>query len=118
MAIEPVKSRYKANRRFDPATYFNDIVGVTRPENAVVETVSLRVDAKTAPYLKTRPIHHSQRLSTSDPTGTVYQYTLIPNYEFISEVLRLGDSAQLLFPDSLREAIAKKIYHLNSMYHD
>ena len=118
VATEPIKSHYKANRRFDPATYFNDIVGVTRPENAIVETVSLRVDAKTAPYLETRPIHHSQRLSTSDTTWTVYQYTLIPNYEFISEVLRLGDSAQLLFPESLREVIARNVYNLNSMYYE
>lgn len=115
-SIESTKSRYKANRRFDPASYFNDIVGVTRPTDAVVETVLLRVDGKTAPYLETRPIHHSQRVERADSTGVIFQYKIIPNYEFIAEVLRLGDAVQLISPDSLREIVAKQVAVLHSIY--
>lgn len=116
VAIEPVKSRYKANRRFDPAIYFKDIVGVTRPENAVPETVLLRVDIKTAPYLETRPIHHSQRICFTEPTGVFLQYKLITNYEFIAEVLRHGEAVEVLFPESLRETVAKRVTALHSLY--
>lgn len=116
LSIGMAKTRFKANRRFDPKTYFNDIVGVTRPHEGNVETVRLWVDAKTAPYLETRPIHHSQQPVETDSTGSIFQYRIIPNYEFIAEVLRLGDAAQLLVPDSLRDTIAKRITALYEMY--
>lgn len=115
-AIDPIKSRYKSNHRFDPAVYFKDIVGVTRPEDAEIETVLLWVDVKTAPYLETRPIHHSQRVELSNPTGTVFKYQLIPNYEFTAEVLRLGDAAKLISPDTLRKTITKRVVALHTLY--
>lgn len=115
-AIEVAGSRYIANRLFDPASYFDNIVGVTHPTSAEAETVQLRVNVGTAPYLETRPIHYSQQVVTTDLTGVVFQYKIIPNYEFIAEVLRLGDSAELLFPDSLRETIAKRVAALHSLY--
>ena len=117
-AIQVTNGRYKANRLFDPAAFFNDIVGVTRPEGAKAEMVLLRVDLKTAPYLETRPIHHTQQVETLDPAGVVFRYEIIPNYEFIAEVLRLGDSAQLIFPDTLRETIAKRVVALHALYAD
>lgn len=116
IAIEPVKNRYKANRRFDPTTYFKDIVGVTRPEKKAAETVLLFVDSKTAPYLETRPIHHSQVVCFTGSDGIFFQYKIIPNYEFIAEVLRLGETAQLLFPNALREVVAERVSILNSIY--
>lgn len=115
-SITPVKTRYRDNRHFDPATYFNDIVGVTRPTNANIETVRLRVDVKTAPYLETRPIHHSQKVEQSDYAGIVFQYKIIPNYEFVAEVLRLGDAVQLISPIQLRETIAKRVALLYNLY--
>ena len=115
-AVEPVKSRYRANRRFDPVAYFKDIVGVTRTQNADVETVLLQVDSKTAPYLETRPIHPSQRIDSSDAAVVTFRYDIIPNYEFIAEVLRLGDAAQVQSPDWLRGRIASRIAVLHAMY--
>ena len=116
LSIEWAKGRFKANRRFDPATYFADIVGVTHPRDGVVETVLVRVDGKTAPYLETRPIHHTQTVISSDSLGVKFQFKLIPNYEFIAEILRLGESAQLLSPDSLRDTIAKRAAAMQSLY--
>ncbi|MBD2757103.1 helix-turn-helix transcriptional regulator [Spirosoma validum] len=116
--IESTKKLFKANKHFNPTTYFNDIVGVTRPANKDIETVLLQVDVNTAPYLETRPIHHSQQIHSANETGVTFQYKLIPNYEFISEVLRLGANAQLLSPDSLRNDIAKQIAVLNEKYQD
>ena len=115
-AIEEVPGRYKQNQQFDPVTYFADIVGVTRPAGTPVETIRLWVSANITPYLETRPIHHSQRVVAKETTGTVFEYKLIPNYEFIADVLRLGESAQLLSPASLRERIAKRVNTLQALY--
>ncbi|XWW47039.1 WYL domain-containing protein [Fibrella sp. USSR17] len=117
IAIEPVKKQYSTNSRFDPVAYFSDIVGVTRPHDAEVVEVLLRVDSNTAPYLQTRPIHHTQQpLDSSDAATVTFRYQLIPNFEFIAEVLRLGDAAQIVSPDWLRERIAARVARLYSLY--
>ena len=115
-AIDATKIRYKPNHLFDPAVYFADIVGVTRPGNASIETVLLWVATQSAPYVETRPIHHSQRVNSTDETGTLFSYQLIPNYEFMAEVLRLGEAARLLSPPSLRESIGKRVARLQVLY--
>ena len=117
IAVEPVKNQYRNNDRFDPVAYFNDIVGVTRPHNADVVEVLLQVNSNTAPYLETRPIHHSQqRVDSLDAALVTFRYNLIPNFEFIAEVLRLGDAAQVQSPDWLRRNIATRVARLHSMY--
>jgi predicted DNA-binding transcriptional regulator YafY len=118
MEIVAIKKRFRANRDFDPVAYFREIVGVTRPRDAPVESVILWVDAKTAPYLETRPIHASQQSLSHEGAGVIFQYHLIPNYEFMAEVLRLGEAAQLLAPPSLRALITQRIAALNTLYGD
>src|SRR5690554_5426024 len=41
--------------------YFEDVVGVTIPENATIEKIRIRVEASLWPYIKTKPMHGSQK---------------------------------------------------------
>ena len=115
-AIEETKSRYKTNRLFEPAHYFNDIVGVTRPSDVPVQTILVRVNALTAHYLQTRPIHASQGVVESHTADVLFEYQLIPNFEFVAEVLRLGEAAEVIAPPSLRQLIGEKIKKLVNSY--
>ncbi len=115
-AVNHTKKRYKTNHRFDPATYFNDIVGVTRPADVPIQTIILKVQSITAPYLETRPIHSSQKLVEVQPTTVMYEYKLIPNYEFIAEIMRLGDAVEVLEPQSLRKTISDRVSRLMIFY--
>ncbi|MCY7358588.1 MAG: WYL domain-containing protein [Rudanella sp.] len=114
--IDGSKSRYKPNRRFNPTDYFNDIVGVTRPNGVPVQDVLLRVSVATVPYLQTRPIHASQNLVELQPTGSLFRYRVVPNYEFTAEILRLGEAVEVIEPIGLREVIAGKAKKLVSVY--
>ena len=115
-AMSTAKIHFKINTRFDPISYFRDIVGVTRPANKNPETVVLSVDPNTAPYLETRPIHHSQQIIRTEAKSVIFQYTIIPNYEFVAEVLRMGEAVEVRSPNSLRELIASRIAMLNAIY--
>lgn len=115
-AIDHVKKRYKINHRFNPTTYFADIVGVTRPADVPIQTIILKVQSITAPYLETRPIHSSQKLVEVHPTTVMYEYKLIPNYEFIAEIMRLGDAVEVLEPQGLRKTISDRVSRLMAFY--
>ena len=59
---EDREGRYEENIYFDPVTYLDDMVGVTRDLTSERERVVLWVDACQAPYVLTKPLHPRQEL--------------------------------------------------------
>lgn len=118
MRIEEVRDRYRPNRSFQPEAYFRDIVGVTRPAHAIPQRIVLRVKSETAPYLITRPIHASQQLTGSQAAYALFEYLLIPNFEFVGEILRLADAAEILEPEDLRKMFAVKTASMGLAYRE
>ncbi|MDB5245914.1 MAG: hypothetical protein JWQ40_308 [Segetibacter sp.] len=42
--------------------YFKNIIGVTLPANAAIETIKLKFSASREPYVNTKRLHHSKTL--------------------------------------------------------
>jgi hypothetical protein len=59
-SIKVVNRPFIKNNDFIPDDYFKDIVGVTRPTDATVENIEIKIDVERAPYLLSKPLHHSQ----------------------------------------------------------
>ena len=49
------------NITFDAEEYFDPIVGVSRPMDGEIEEIEIQLTPETYPYVKTKPIHHSQK---------------------------------------------------------
>lgn len=93
---------YRENKNFDPVTFFDDIVGVTKNINQVAEKVTFSVTRKHAPYIITKPIHKSQKLLETLKDGSVVlEIEVIPNYELQRVLLGYGDGVCVLSPNSL-----------------
>lgn len=102
--------------RVDFSTYFDDIVGVTLPENGQVETVVLSISAELLPYLETKPLHGSQK-SLKDPSCEgLLTFNLIINYELIAKLLSLGDGIKIIRPLHLAKTIQQKIQQMALRY--
>jgi predicted DNA-binding transcriptional regulator YafY len=113
---EDIMGDYYRDPCFDADERYRHLIGVTLPENAQPETVRLRVDAAQAPYLVTKPPHHTQREEYSDETHTIFSYLLIPNYELQSQILALGEKVEVLAPEHLRARIAERARRLAGLY--
>lgn len=86
---------------FDPKTFFNDIVGVTKM-NAPVETIRFWAAPVTASYIHTKPIHASQQLIEQQKDGSmVFEIRVIVNHELERDLMAYGDSVRVLSPASL-----------------
>lgn len=46
---------------FDAEEYFDPIIGVSRPKDGEVEDIEIQLTPEIYPYVKTKPIHHSQK---------------------------------------------------------
>lgn len=117
--IESISSssiKYKNNYDIDFELYFNDIVGVTIPEdeNSKVETVLLKFSPKRFPYVKSKPLHRSQL--TINEEERIVSIDIRPNWELETLLLSFGPDVEVLSPVSLRDRIKEKIQKLSDIY--
>ena len=101
--------RFVEDERLDE-TWFSDIVGVTRDAVSRPKTVRILVGKGQAPYVQTKPLHHSQQLIERREDGScVFKITVMPNFELEREILGFGEEMEVLSPESLRYRIRKRL---------
>lgn len=111
--IESIKEMpdtpYKDNPNFDPETYFDDIIGVTRWGNPVKITFWASKDQ--AGYIATKPIHSSQCIvrDKAEDGSMIFSVVVEPNWEFFSLMLGFGPGVRILSPNSVVREIKRKI---------
>jgi hypothetical protein len=100
---------YKENTMFDPETFFDDLVGVTKNIGMKAETVRFWVDKQNAPYVKTKPFHKSQKLVETNEDGSmIFEIEVIINQELQREFFGFADTIKILSPKSLVDFMAWK----------
>ena len=96
---------------FDANVYFSTcfgiILGDEEPQN-----IRLKVADYQANYLRSLPLHHSQKELLRTDEYSVFSYYLRPTFDFVQELLSMGETVEVLEPASLRsemERIGKEI---------
>lgn len=102
--------------RFDAETYYKNVIGVTVEHDMEAETVVLFVTRKHAPYVLTKPLHHSQKLIEHNEYGITVSFEVQHNFELEKEILGLGDGAVVLSPDRLRANITERLTNALDLY--
>ena len=96
------------NTTIDFTTYFDDVVGVSIPEDCVgKETVVLKFNPERFPYAVSKPIHHTQKIISED--DCILQIEVRPNKELESVIFSYFPHVEVLAPASLREEFKEKI---------
>jgi len=116
--FEHSKEEFIPNIANDFDEYFEDIVGVTKPNDPELIKIELKVDKGFWPYIKTKPIHGSQIEKVKKDQYSIIQLELIPNYEFEALLLSFGDNIEVISPKSLRNKIRERINLLQAKYLD
>jgi predicted DNA-binding transcriptional regulator YafY len=96
---------FKSNDLFDPETWFDDIVGVSKQEGASVIEILFETSYLSSRYLETRPIHPSQQLIHQE--NGIYRFSLkvILNHEVVNELLRFGNEIKVIGPAEVVEIL-------------
>ncbi len=96
--------------------YFEDILGVTFEDESELCKITLRIDQSLWPYIKTKPIHGSQKLVYKSDNFVDISLELIPNYELESTILQYGEKIIVLEPIELRKKISDKVDKMKFNY--
>lgn len=86
---------------------FAHCFGVITPDKGEPEKILLSFTPFQAKYVKTMPLHHSQKIVEESKKKCVIELTLFPTYDFIMELLSLGKEVKVLIPKSLAKEVVK-----------
>jgi predicted DNA-binding transcriptional regulator YafY len=110
---EPV---YIANEKYNAAEFYKDVIGVSVSENLRPSNVRILVDHTNAPYVETKPLHHSQQVVERTDKGIIITLKVQLNFELEREILGFGPGMVVLAPENLRKSLQKKFLEGTSKY--
>lgn len=105
--LKEIKSGYIKND-IDWQFYFSEIYGVSKPFNSEEVEVQLLFNKAQAPYIKTKPIHETQKHYETE-NGLLVKLNLIPNFELEQLILSFADRVEVISPSDLREKISSRL---------
>lgn len=117
VSIEECENTYiPKDKNFVLPEFFKDVLGVTVNPDGKTERVMLFADTQTAPYILTKPIHHSQRAEETLPNGMIFSLQVQLNFELEREILGFGDRVRVLSPERLKRRIKECLTHALDQY--
>lgn len=103
--------------KFKADEYYVNTIGVTVLDERSVQSVELRVDKQNAPYILTKPFHHSQEHLGDYTDGSVkIRLTVHHNKELERLLLGFGSSIEVLKPRRLRNNLRKQFVNALEQY--
>jgi predicted DNA-binding transcriptional regulator YafY len=115
--IRPSGELYIENDLFDPAQYFNHLIGVSVPEGATPEDIDIKVYKQAAPYVRSKPIHMNQEVLSEYKDGSILvRLKLIINYELKSVLLSYGPGLVVRKPKLLKETLRDLLEETAKLY--
>ncbi|WP_366915880.1 WYL domain-containing protein [uncultured Psychroserpens sp.] len=116
VSIEKSPQTFKIDKDFDSETYYNHAIGVSISPNLEPEHVLLYVNHKQAPYVLTKPFHHSQNVVSRDNYGVTISLDVQLNFELEKEILGLGEGIKVISPERLKRNIKTRLYDAVDAY--
>ena len=117
--LEATEEAFKMPRQFSVESYFADAFGIiVEPEEYQVERIRLKVSDVNhrRQYLRSLPLHHSQREVERHNDYSVFEIRVTPTYDFIQQILAMGNEAEVLSPDYVRAEIKRRIKEMAALY--
>lgn len=119
LALDRVEEVNDIVHPFSPAPedlkeYFEDFIGITNKEDEKVQDVVIKCSQKEFNYLRTRPVHPTQR-TLSVQEGLI-QISVKPNYELYQWLLFYGDQIEVVKPQKVRDKLKRVIQSMLGKY--
>lgn len=100
------------------ANKFHNFFGVITPEKQKPVEIILEFSDFQAKYIKTLPLHHSQQIIKEDEVSTQIYLYLVPTYDFIQELLSMGNDVEVIKPEKLRFKLKETAKQIFEKYKD
>ena len=117
--LKPTNQKFTYPQNFNPEAFFADFFGIATDSIINTQTpikVILKTYREFSLYLLALPFHHSQKLIEEGNDYKIFEYRLIPTFDFMQELLSHGDYVEVIQPSSLRNKMRCLTQSLSNMY--
>lgn len=117
-SIEPCDVSFRENPQFDASHFFDDVIGVSKNIGNRPIFISFWANAEQSQYIKTKPIHPSQQLVSTNPAdhSCIFSIRVITNFEMYSVFMSYGPGIRILSPRFVVAFMRDKMCEAADMY--
>ncbi|WP_158846280.1 WYL domain-containing protein [Algibacter sp. L1A34] len=116
ISIEKTDKTFIPDDTFNSETYYKNAIGVSISPTIATENVLLYVNRKHAPYVLTKPFHHTQKEVARDNYGVTISLDVQYNFELEKEILGLGENIKVIAPERLKRNIKERLHDAVDAY--
>jgi predicted DNA-binding transcriptional regulator YafY len=106
---------FRPDKNINPVEYFENIVGVNYSD-LKAEKIVLSFSHTQGKYVKTLPIHKSQKILVDNDNELRIELKIVTNYEFMQKILMLGENVKIIEPKQLVEDFKIKLKKMIGNY--
>ena len=99
-------NKFELPENFSAEAFFSTCFGIFVGEEEP-QIIKIKVKKDQAKYLRTLPLHTSQKEEETTDNYAIFSYFLRPTFDFIQELLTMGERMEVLEPKSLRKEMAR-----------
>lgn len=114
--VEISKTRFVLPDDFNAKDYFAEFFGIVLDESVPLQTIILRADKYHQNYMRTLPLHPTQREIFACDDYADFELKLRPTYDFYMKLMSFGNMIKVLEPKTLQEEICKWLENTIEMY--
>ena len=121
-ALERMENIILTNEQMLPSNkikaeeYFKGCFGVNHSDEQKPEKIRIKVYDTQVEYVKRLPIHESQREVESNSEWSIFEYRLVPCYNFYQQLLWHREKLEVLEPQYVRDEIKEVLKKMQERY--
>lgn len=113
--LKTLPEKFKFDAKVNPLKFFDEVIGLMY-SGSKVEDVEIWLNPQQAKYIKSLPLHHTQKIISDNKDGTVISLSIRLNYELLQKILTLGPNAKVLKPAELIEDLQDMLEEMLYLY--
>lgn len=114
--LEPTNKYFNYPEDFIAEDYFDDCFGIIADQRCKVRTIKLKVAASQANYLRSLTLHQTQKEIERTDEYSIFTVRLRPTYDFLQEILSMGNDVEVLEPSEFRDDIVEIVRQMWNKY--
>ena len=108
-ALRISDSKFRPIKGYDIEEDFRHSFGIINGTDEDAGEVLLSFTPNEGRYVKSLPLHHSQKLVLENKKEVQFSYYIRPTYDFRMELLSYGDQVKVLKPENLKQSIKTQL---------
>ena len=116
LELEELPKALKLPKKFSAEGYFSNFFGIIADDTIPPSTVEIKVSADQVKYVESLPLHPSQKAIMETADYTLFQYRLVPTFDFKQEILSRGSTFEVVSPEWFRDEVKEEISAMYKNY--